>query len=59
MALCYYWEYNDFSQETIFLYFDIWNSKSNYVKVVQITLEAECIRTLMTFELIYAIGVLS
>jgi hypothetical protein len=52
MALCYYWAYNDLSQETMFLYFDIWNSNSNYVKVVRITLEAECIRMLMIFELI-------
>jgi hypothetical protein len=57
MALCYQWVYNDFSQVTMFLYFDILNSNCNYVRVVQITLEAECIRTMTIYELIYVIGV--
>jgi hypothetical protein len=37
----------------MFLYFDILNSNCNFVQVVQITLEAEFIRTLIIYELIY------
>lgn len=49
MALCLHWAYNDFSQETMFLYFNILKSNCNYIQVVQINLEAE---------LSYVIGVL-